>query len=71
MLQSGEVCKWETGKSYGGQGETGEVLFVQLVGLLVSFGYAHGMQKSPGQGLNSCHSSDPSQSSDDVGYLTH
>ena len=35
------------------------------------FGRAFGMCKFPGQGLNPCHRSDPSHSSDNTGLLTH
>ena len=41
-----------------------------LVLFFFAFGYAGGMQKFLGQGLNLCHSSDPSHSSDNAISLT-
>ena len=45
-------------------------LFFYLFSDWLFFGYAHGMQKSWGQGLNPCHSSDLSHNSDNTGSLT-
>ena len=65
LLRAGTVCLWLLPEAW--------LCRWKLVGIkeaIFFFSRVHGMRKFPGQGLNLCHSSNPSHSSDNARPLT-